>query len=166
MHPFQIFNDEGRVVGFSRNHWYSFTRELFHQYPIQEDHPRLEITLFPYDGPRTIGVYYETGDWSTIFEVYSHVNPYVNEQDGLRCFVEEGHVNPWGEPIRLFSPLGRINYQIAYFRDKYWYIHCCIKHTQWSPNVEHYNFLSRMRIMRIRKMREVKSKVDWKEEGF
>lgn len=68
--------------------------------------------------------FYSCDDWSTIFGVHE-------VGDSLQLLVESGHLNPWGEKIRLFSTSSAIQDEewgsnpankFAFFRNKFWRI--------------------------------------------
>jgi hypothetical protein len=148
MYPFEVWDENTQRVEFYWNRWSEFRSRLFNQYPVDRAHRRVEIDLyFPSDrledvwvhdwnphheiGNHHLSVYdcfYDSSNWSTVFDVYPQHDRTQEERgwDNWRLFIEEGHRDPWGEPIRIMSTSANINdntsIRYAYFRGKYWKI--------------------------------------------
>lgn len=152
MYPFEVWDERTNRIEFYWDRWFDYREHLFNQYPVQANHQRLEISLhFPSDrlqdipthwNPHhTIGNYhlspydyfYDSNNWSTIFEVYPEHN---HNGESIRMFVEEGHQDPWGGPIRILSMASHIgndsSIRFAYFRGKYWKIISWRNHSERS----------------------------------
>lgn len=143
-YSFEIWDEQTQRIEFYFDHFEQYRQELFRQYPVTAGHTRAEISLyFPSDrledvfvhdwnphhelGNTHLSVYdcfYSSSDWSTIFEVYSMHDR--NHPEAVRCFIEEDHRDPWGEPVRVMSTSANIHdnrsHRFAYFRGKYWKI--------------------------------------------
>ena len=146
MYPFEVWNEEQQRIDFHFDRWRHFATNLFQQYPVQQYVPRAEIDLiFPSDrledipvhgwnphheiGNHHLSVYdcfYESDEWSTIFEAYPAHIRITDGNESYRLFVEKGHQDPWGEPIKIMSTSSFIgddtSHRYAYFRGKYWKI--------------------------------------------
>ena len=145
MNRFQYIDEHGRLH-FHYERWKSHRRGLFEDYPVPAGkvrvelelwHPRNDIESLPFTWnphldmvePGREGVdylpawfpFYSDPDWSTVFDVQELRSPFGTH---LRMFVEHGHVQPWGENIRLSSTSsefedGHAN-RTAYFRGLHW----------------------------------------------
>lgn len=149
MYPFEVWDERTQRIEFYWNRWSEFKNELFQQYPVNHSHQRIEIDLhFPSDriedipvhnwnphheiGNTHLSVYdyfYNNSNWSTIFEVYPQHN---HNHESFRFFIEDGHDDPWGEPIKIMSTSSDIHndssHRFAYFRGKYWKIISWVRH--------------------------------------
>jgi hypothetical protein len=144
MLPFEHYDEHGRRHLHIAN-WYRWCDERCREYPAQLNHQRVQIDLyFPRDRLEDIPfhwnphagylppnnyppyqAFYGSNRWSTIFGAYEFEYPHDNS-----CYIittaEEGHQNPWGEPITIYSTSSDLYNdhcnRFAYFRGKYWKI--------------------------------------------
>lgn len=148
MYPFEFWCEQNNRMEFHFERWNSFKEQLFRQYPVNAK-PRIQISLhFPSDrledvfvhdwnphhaiGNHHLSVYdcfYNNSDWSMIFDAYPQ-HSHTSGGDYV-LFAEQGHINPWGERIRIMSTASDIyndsSHRFAYFRGKYWKIISFIK---------------------------------------
>lgn len=145
MYPFEIWNEDTQQIDFDWDLWRYFTIELFSIYMIQFNHQRVNIILHSqsdrledvyvgdWNPHHEIGnthlsshdCFYNNDNWSVVFETYPMNNHSPNNPKFI-FFIEEGHQDPWGEPIRIMSTSSCIHdnmsHRFAYFRGKYWQI--------------------------------------------
>lgn len=204
MYPFEVFDERTQRVEFYFNRFAEYKRELFSQYPATQGHARIEFDLiFPSDrlqdvyvhdwnphhqiGNHHLSVYdcfYDSSSWSTIFEAYDTHRCYPQQR--LKVFAEEGHHNPWGEPIRLMSTSSNIynnsSHRFACFRGKFWKVLVLMDHRVRDrfteilagfPLFQRRGFELRGDIAMVGNTRrwasrfeEPEEEVDWLHEGF
>lgn len=143
MYPFEVWDERTQRVEFYFDRWRSFIDDKYASYPATPEHARIETTLyfgsenlhdvFVHDwnphheiGNTHLSVYdcfYDSSNWSTIFDVYP-AHALRDGRETWKIIIEEGHENPWGEPIRIMSTSSDIYddtaHRFAYFRGKYW----------------------------------------------
>jgi hypothetical protein len=127
------------VCYFHVENWNKFEKELASQYPHNEHHRRIRITLaWPREKLEDVpantqynilggasgghDILWEDRSFSVIFEPYPRwFDPY-NPQESWRLFAEDGHPEPTlGEKIVLYSTNSlRSGNVFAFFRDRYW----------------------------------------------
>jgi hypothetical protein len=155
MYPFEVFDERTQRVEFYFNKFAEFRTELFRQYPVDVNHTRLELELL-FPSERLEDVYchdwnpherfqetahldkrhcfYNDPNWSTVFEVYPM---HSHHTESLKCFVEVGHQDPWGEKMTLMSTAASIyenhSFRFAFFRQKYWRVTGVLSHNRPSP---------------------------------
>jgi hypothetical protein len=155
MYPFEVFDERTQRVEFYFNRFGEFKNELFRQYPVDINHSRLELELL-FPSERLEDVYchdwnpherfqetahldkrhcfYNNSNWSTIFELYPM---HSHHTESYKCFVEEGHQDPWGEKITLMSTAASIHenhsFRFAFFRQKYWKVIGVLSHNRPLP---------------------------------
>ena len=139
MWPFECIGPDGQIYLHNDN-WKTFLKERDSEYPHNWEHRRAILTLcLPRDEFRQIpGVTdntvlnFKDDELSTIFQPYpAHLRTGSNP-DGKESFnliVEDGHINPLGELLVLFStgdsffdfdPFEGKPERFAYWRNKYW----------------------------------------------
>lgn len=137
MWPFECIGSDGRTY-FHFDNWGRFLSQKQREYPAPIDHRRYELTLiyprlrleevFTPVGPVSHhDIHYHSNDWSTVFDVYPAHCFTADGDNSIKIIIEEGHVDPWGEPVTVMSENedGAFdnNYRnFVYFRGRYWKI--------------------------------------------
>jgi hypothetical protein len=177
MYPFEVFDERTQRIEFYYNKFGEYKTELFRQYPARTNHSRLEIDLlFPSERledvfchdwnphgrfPETAHLdrrhcFYNNSNWSTIFEVYPM---HSRSTEQLKCFVEFGHQDPWGEKITLMSTATSIydnhSFRFAFFRQKYWKVNSVISHNRIQTFFE--DFISWQGMLQFPDIRNIRS---------
>lgn len=146
MWSFECIGPNGQTYLHNDN-WEKFIKEREQEYPHNWNHRRAVLTLFaPRPTFREIpGVNAETAlntvesNYSLIFQPYpAHLRTGYDpdaREESWNVFIEDGHANPLGEKVTLFSTgcyffpssnvldFGSRPERFVKFRDKYWRVH-------------------------------------------
>ena len=135
MWPFECIGPDGRVY-FHFDNWSRFLAARQEEYPAPFDHRRYELTLiFPREKLEQVftptgamshhDIQYHSSDWSTVFDIYPAHCFTPDGDNAKKIIIEDGHINPWGEPVTIMSDgvdLRNSNRNFAFFRGRYWKI--------------------------------------------
>lgn len=137
MWPFECIGLDGRVY-FHFDNWARFLAQKQREYPSPIDRHRFELTLiyprlrleevFTPLGPVSHhDIHFHSNDWSTVFEVYPAHCFSADGDNSIKIIIEDGHINPWGQPVTVMSenPLDAFdnNYNnFVYFQERHWKI--------------------------------------------
>lgn len=135
MWPFECVGPDGKVY-FHFDNWSKFLANRQKEYPVPKNHLRYELTLiFPRE--KLEQVFTPTGhvthhdlrlhnsDWSTVFDIYPAHCFTPDGDNAKKIIIENGHVNPWGEPVTIMSDgndLRNDNRNFVFFQEQYWKI--------------------------------------------
>ncbi len=130
------------ICYFSKEGWDRLSQELQLQYPHNEHHRRICMTLaWPrekledvpitesnslFGGGTGHNIISEDRTYSVIFDVFPRwYNPHNHHEESWRIFAEDGHQPPTlGEPLVIYTTTGsfKSGNAFCFFRNRYWRI--------------------------------------------
>ncbi len=144
MYSFECEGPNGRtIVNYEK--LTEYTKKLFEQYPMKRPHRRFQLMLaFPSDSIEAIPL--ENGNeygkttqieekFSTVLEILpAFLDTKPKSENSHILFIEDGHENPLGEHVTLYSTaitfIEENANRFAFFRNKYWRV---LDFVAWQP---------------------------------